>query len=713
MKKVAGLATLAILAAAAFFVFQPGSDPVTSDRPDAPAVQSPLVETADSYVEPPWEPAQTDYVGIESCRQCHADRVQEFVSTDHFRTSRLPAADELGPHFAAGNNVYQTRNPDLRFEMSIEDGQPTITATRSQETLSREIGIVYGAGAADEVYLGWVDDGLFELPVAYLHPLNQWANAPGYLDGTLDFNRPIVPRCLECHTTYVAHRPGSENEYHRPSALLGVSCERCHGPGRQHVEFHLQHPDESTARHIVQPADLPRDRQIENCGQCHSNTTKRRTPPFEFRPGDSLAQHFRTDLNRHPEFDHTANHIRYLRESKCFQQSDSMTCTTCHDPHTAAGPHNAAAVEVSCLSCHQREDCGERVQLPEALRDRCLDCHMPEKKVMSVTFDTADDDLLPLIDRRSHRIGTDRAAIREVRLLWLIEQNDAQLADQIAELKREVVEHHLQSAQSLLAEHRLIAASGALRSAGNWQPDDQIEQRLRSVLADHRRLRTLLREAMGQIELQRMDAARETLRQVLEINPRQAVARGKLGTLLAVNQQKSEALTALQQAADDDPDDPYSVAMLGWLAYLDGNHAQAVQWYQRALSIAPFNAKLHYQTGMALFALQRHPEAIEHLQRSVEIQPRQPDCHHLLSQAHQANGSLNLAIEASERAVFLTRGQDPAVLQTLASQLQAAGKDQAALQRMQQAVQAAGGDSSRIRSLQKQIREIRNRIETH
>ena len=84
----------------------------------------------------------------------------------------------------------------------------------------------------------WRDDRLYHLPVSWLHPYERWGQAA----------ETVVPpethsACVECHNTWVAHVPGTVNQFRRDDMHLGVTCERCHGPGREHAEYHRAHPD--------------------------------------------------------------------------------------------------------------------------------------------------------------------------------------------------------------------------------------------------------------------------------------------------------------------------------------------------------------------------------------------------------------------------------------------------------------------------------------
>jgi len=301
------------------------------------------------------------YVGYEQCAECHAARVVECEPTSHFQTCRVPTAERMPAHFTstdAAERTFQLPDSDVIFEMSRRGEKYFQKASRVGAASGTEssIDLVYGAkSVSDEVYLSWhADESLWELPVAWVHANHSWG-AAGFdrLQGG-DYARQLTVRCFECHTTWFEHVPGTVNTYRRDAALLGVTCERCHGPGQSHVDFHRQHPQNTVAHEIVYPGGLGRERLIEVCTQCHSNSVNHKGPALHFRPGDKLEDHYRTVHPNASESDRVANQIVPLRQSKCFQQSE-MTCITCHDPHLTDNAPHGMTFSDTCLQCHQTD----------------------------------------------------------------------------------------------------------------------------------------------------------------------------------------------------------------------------------------------------------------------------------------------------------------------------------------------------------------------
>ncbi|HEV3115720.1 MAG TPA: tetratricopeptide repeat protein [Gemmataceae bacterium] len=613
------------------------------------------------------------YLGPQACAPCHSGRVAEFRSTRHFRACCVPQTATMPAGFAPGRGRYATHNQGLRFEMGERRGEYYETAVRStpggEERTSGHIDLVYGSGGgADEIYFTWHGDRLNELPMAWLHPLKRWGAQPfnPYMRG--DASRTTTPRCLECHNTWIEHVPGTENRYRRDDGILGVSCERCHGPAAEHVSFHTTHADAETGAHIVKPALLSRDRQMDLCGQCHSNAAKRRGPAFGYRPGESLEDYFRINVNQRQEEDHVANQVHYLRSSKCFQKSATLTCTTCHNPHKASPPsaHVSAtgaiepgAVQRACLKCHQPDHCKDQGRLPAAVRNDCIGCHMPRFTRIQVFFHTEDDQYVPAIRPHNHRIAVYPTARQEVLLGWQRTQPGAQNRQEAARMQKALVTHWLDEAASFHRAYRFMAEIGALREALRFDPTPALREKLRKVTDLQAGLDRDMFTAQQQMDDKQFAAAIQTLTNILAVKPDWAKAHGKLGTCLAVQGQYPEATTHLQAVAKYDPDDAYGYAMLGWLAYLEKIPGEAVTHFRQADEVEPYDAKTNFHLGLALMKLNAVPEAIASFHRVLVIDPGHVEACRSLSQALSRQGKTAEAARFAERAARLTRTQEP------------------------------------------------------
>jgi tetratricopeptide (TPR) repeat protein len=660
-----------------------------------------------------WQPTAAvapGYLGPRACAPCHANRVAEFGATRHFQACAVPEPGTMPAGFAPGKGHFATRDPALRFEMtqtgpdffqvSLQGKPPDVKRTPAR------IALAYGwGGVLDQVYFTWHDDRLYELPMVWLQPQGRWAMVSfnPYGPGG-DFGRTTTPRCLECHNTWVEHVPGTSNRYRQGGMILGVTCEKCHGPGRDHVAFHEAHPKADTPQAVVRPALLARERQLEVCTQCHGNAIVPLGPAFRYRPGEPLAASYRTTVTEHPENDHVANQVQYLRRSKCFQKSE-LTCVTCHNPHRPHEPDKPGAGARSCLKCHKPADCGERDRVPAAVRDDCVGCHMAPRVWMNVHFHTEDDRYLPPIRRYQHHIAVDPVARQEVLLAWYQAQPDEPSRHEADRLRKALVGHWLAEADRRRGEHRWLAAIGALREALHLDPAPAVRAELDRVIATQTQLDDDLVAGMHEVEQRRFGRAVERLTRVLAVKPDYAVAHAKIGTAYAGTGQPELARKHLEAVARYDPDDPYGFMMLGWLAYLRGAADEAVAHYRKADEADPYSAKVHYHWGLALTKLGRFPEAAEHFGKALTIDPDHAGACQALSDALRRSGRPVEAVGYAKRAARLTDQGNADVLLTLAEAYAAAGHPVRARDTAARALQVAPASNPEL------VPEIRWRLE--
>lgn len=273
-------------------------------------------------------------------------------------------------------------------------------------TRTEAIAIVVGSGRKGQTYLYWDHSDLYQLPVSYWAEIDRWVNSPGYVDGAANFERPIPPRCLECHASaFESHAP-PVNRYSRAGLTLGISCERCHGPGEKHSQLYEAQPRPAAGADpgIVNPKKLPRERQMDLCALCHAGIGEGTTAPLSFQPGDRLDEHLvfpPTEANA--PLDVHASQIQLLKQSRCYTGS-AMTCVTCHDVHRTQ--RDPVAMSKQCLTCHQAKQCGEFPKHGAALVNGCVDCHMPLQETAQIVSEMDGKTLQPKV--RNHRIAVYR-----------------------------------------------------------------------------------------------------------------------------------------------------------------------------------------------------------------------------------------------------------------------------------------------------------------
>ncbi len=351
----------------------------------------PLPPLSDAHSAPKAPPPRAEYVGDQVCSSCHAAQAKTYIQTAHHLTTSWPSAQTVKGDFTSEGSILRTTNPYLHFKMTKGPGgyfQSAVEEPGPGKSISRteRIAIVAGEPRKGQSYLFWKGDELFQLPVTYWNDTNSWVNSPSYPDGSPHFDKEIIPRCLECHASYFEWNPPPANRYRKTGLVLGIICEKCHGPGREHVSLHqAKTVPAATSEKIVNPAKLDRDRQLDVCGLCHSGNGIPYAPALSFLPGDDLRDFIDLPFEGSSDaVDVHGNELQLLRQSRCFQSTKLMTCTTCHDVHKTQ--RDAAAFSPVCLSCHQAQQCGEFSKTGAGISNNCVDCHMPlqESKVLFV-----------------------------------------------------------------------------------------------------------------------------------------------------------------------------------------------------------------------------------------------------------------------------------------------------------------------------------------
>ncbi len=613
------------------------------------------------------------YVGPQACSECHRERVEECMPTSHFRTCRVPDVDSLARGFEKGLGSFRREGDPVEFQTFVRGNklvqatiEPSANGTRRLES---SIDLIYGANPiSDEVYLSWrPDESMWELPVAWVYAKDCWGASGFDRDATGDRARELTLRCFECHNTWFQHIPGTTNVYRRKDMLLGVTCERCHGPGQSHVEFHQKNPEAKVSQGIVYPGGLPRERLIEVCTQCHSNAIRHRGPALSYRPGDELEKHYRFAEPPYSEDDHVANQIKSLRQSKCFQNSE-MTCITCHDPHKTAEPVGERFHD-SCLQCHTHENCGEQSKLPTAVREKCSECHMRKYVKVNVNFDLVDDSYVPPIRRSKHNISIDPVATHELLLENHLQSNEnpEQTAEAARQERNWLVDHWAAESKACLSQFRFTGAIAALRESLRIDSDNTVTRtELRRVVQVQTEYDALLAKG-NRLMVQNKDTqAIEAFQSLLKIKPTLAEAYGRLGTLYAKRGLFELAKENLNRANQLDPDDQYGHSMLARLAFVSGDLDAADKHYSTADSIEPYNSKLHLLWGQVLRKANRISEAMEHWNLSVQIDPRQVEAHRGLCELYLADGKFREALPHAKRLCELTRYESLGDLMMLA-----------------------------------------------
>jgi hypothetical protein len=351
------------------------------------------------------------FAGTAACETCHKNIFENHLKSAHYLTSQPASQKYIKGNFERGKNFF-AYNPDQVVAMEKRgDSFYEVAYTHGLEKLARSMDIVTGSGTMGQSFLNWRNNFLVQLPITYFTAANEWSNSPGF-PNSIVYNRPITSRCMECHSTYVNTISPAEKEpeeFDRTKIIYGVTCEKCHGTGAMHVAYQTQNPQEKFGKFIINPAKFSRQQKLDMCALCHGGHLQKTKASFSFTPGDTLDNYFNIDTTA-PDpnnIDVHGNQYGLMRSSKCFINSNSLTCNTCHNTHENERG-NTKLFSQRCMTCHKQENgtfCKLKTLHTTSLRTNCIDCHMPLKPSKAIAVFLPGDNTPTAALIRSHLIS--------------------------------------------------------------------------------------------------------------------------------------------------------------------------------------------------------------------------------------------------------------------------------------------------------------------
>jgi hypothetical protein len=393
-------------------------------RPSDEGAEHPAAPTPDPATVPdaPAAPhadfgAGGDYVGSAACAECHAEISASYqghpMARSIMRVEDDPSFEDLEDQPARlqdGPWVYEVHQRDGQMEhrerLVDAEGEAIFEARAPMH-------YVVGSGQRAKAYLQHRGEKLLMSPLNWYSDSESWDFAPGYRGGDpRHFDRVATEDCLSCHTgRFASLGSGTHRVQDPPFHEMAIGCEKCHGPGSQHIAWHEGGRAEALqADPILNPEHFDLEQRSSLCYQCHLQAAVRLPragrSDLEFQPGDRMEEIWTvmdTEGVAQDGEPRAVSHVQQMRESRCFTASAGrLECLSCHDPHRIpAVDQRVDFYRQRCFECHDDASCA--LPRPERMRqdDSCVDCHMPQRETVNIAHVTQTDHRVPRVpDRR-------------------------------------------------------------------------------------------------------------------------------------------------------------------------------------------------------------------------------------------------------------------------------------------------------------------------
>jgi predicted CXXCH cytochrome family protein len=360
------------------------------------------------------------YVGAAACASCHVAETKLWQESHH-ALAMLPVSAKT----ALGNFDNATIEHFGVTSTFHRDGDRFMVRTDGPDGKLNDYPLAYT--------FGWypLQQYLIEMPGGRMQALGiAWDSRPAaqggqrwfhlYPDQALPPSDPVHwtgrdqtwnYQCADCHSTDLVRGYDLDtNTYKTTWSDVNVACEACHGPGSRHVAWAQAHAgggaydadphkglvawlaptddghwEMNAETGIAQRTQPLVSRELDTCATCHARRKALVPTPA---PGGAFLDSYLPALLEPGLYFPDGQIDGEVYEYGSFMQSKmhaaGVTCSNCHDPHSAKLRAEGNAV---CAQCHMPA----KFDVPEhhhhqvgSTGAQCAACHMPTRTYMVV-----------------------------------------------------------------------------------------------------------------------------------------------------------------------------------------------------------------------------------------------------------------------------------------------------------------------------------------
>jgi predicted CXXCH cytochrome family protein len=676
------------------------------------------------------------FVGSETCAGCHQAEAELWHASQH-KHAMDHATDKsvLGDFNDASFDYYGVKSRFFR-----KDGKFLVETDGPDGKLATfEVKYTFGIDPLQQYLVKFPDGRLQALSLAWdsrpkeqggQHWFHLYPNEEIKHDDILHWtklNQNWNFMCSECHSTGVRKNyDAASDRYNTTWAEISVGCEACHGQGSHHVDWARdqrswwpfgKHEDKSkglavrfdersdiTWRKDPETGNPQRNfippilrKEVETCGLCHA---RRAEFSEDWVPGQWLSDtHVVSGLDRglyhaDGQMQDEVYNFGSFKQSKMF--AAGVTCSDCHDPHSAKlkasedgvclqchssdkyataahNHHDAVKATVACASCHmpthtymvvdRRHDHSLRIPRPDlsvklGTPNACNDCHSDKSTEWAATA----------ID---NWYGPNREGFQgyaeAFQAAWTDQLDAAKFlaavaadgnapafarASALSDLASSLSPSNSNLAREGLSDSDPMVRIGALDMLEGL-PANQIWPLASPLLSDRSRgVRIRAASLLAVVptanqppgDRERFERAATEFIDAQRFNADRPESRSALASFLSKRGRPVEAEAEYKAALRLSPQYAPAAINLADLYRSLGRESDGESLLRAAITAVPQDAGLHYSLGLALVRLKRSDEALNELRKAAELDQGQARYAYVYAVALHSAGRGNEAI---------------------------------------------------------------------
>jgi len=636
------------------------------------------------------------YLGDKACISCHQQAYEDWMGSHHEEAMQIANSETIKGNF---NDVeYTSQGVTSRFYQ--KEGKFFVN-TEGPDGNYQDYEILYTFGTTPlQQYIVEFPNGRYQcLRTAWdvleskwfdLYPdfkidPKEWLHWTG---GGLNWNT----MCADCHSTNLKKEYDEEKDAFTTNyAIINVSCEACHGPGKEHVEYmnssnYQEGDDYNAEEHLHLTRMISSQEQVDQCARCH---VRRVQFTEAWNHEGSFMDHYVPEILRDnvyfPDGQIMDEDYVYGSFIQSKMYANGVRCTNCHNAHSLELKLIGNAL---CTQCHvstKYDDPSHHFHTVNSEGAECINCHMDGRVYMgndyrrdhSFRVPRPDLSVVYEVPNACNQCHTDKeaewaaekvvdwygprqdstyadilsfASTREIEsvphVIKMIKdslQPDIARATGIWYLGQMATEEAVQTIQSALKDHSELVRYTAANELMNLPEEDKL--RLVAPLLDDpvRSVRVAAMNVLADISEDKIpDGLKEAYRRAnfdfqMALDIRADFPGGQLekGQFFDRVGQTHRAESAYLKAVE--MDNLFNPARIN-LAHIynrEGKNEEAINLFKTVIAQEPDYGPAYYSLGLLYAEENRMDLAVESLQQATEKMPENPRVFYNLGLAYQ------------------------------------------------------------------------------